>query len=181
MSIIQLLPIANSDIWTGIIKNNYNEKIRMPEIKVGIWLDQEKAYIIRIVGSEYPTIEKIKSNVESRVRYPGEVKAFTQFGNSLLDNQEKKQRRQRHQRHQYFKTIINSILDVDFIYLFGPSEARHELNNEIEKIHSLKEKVTAIKCTDRMSQEQMIQKVLNFFGSDECRDYKRNFKKQKVV
>ncbi len=157
------------------------KKIRLPEIKAGIWLDQEKAYIIRIVGSEYPTIEKIKSDVESRVRFPGEVKAFTQFGNSLIDNQEKKQRRQRNQRHQYFKTIINSILDVNYIYLFGPSEARHELNNEIEKIHTLKEKVIAIKCTDRMSQEQMVQKALNFFDSDEFRDYKRNLKKQKVV
>ena len=157
------------------------KKIRMPEIKVGIWLDQEKAYIIRIVGSEYPIIEKIKSDVESRVRFPGEVKAFTQFGNSLIDNQEKKQRRQRNQRHQYFKTIINSILDVDYIYLFGPSEARHELNNEIEKIHTIKEKVIEIKCTDRMSQEQMVQSVVNFFGSDEFRDYKRNLKKQKLV
>jgi hypothetical protein len=157
------------------------KKIRMPEIKAGIWLDQEKAYIIRIVGSEYPIVEKIKSDVESRVRFPGQVKAFTQFGNSRLDNQEKKQRRQRNQRHQYFKTIINSILDVNYIFLFGPSEARHELNNEIEKIHSLKEKVIAIRCTDRMSQEQMVQTVLNFFDSDEFRKYKRNLKKQNVV
>ena len=155
------------------------KKIELPEKKAGIWLDQEKAYIIIIAGDSYPVIKKIRSGVESRIRVAGEDKAFSRFGHTIVDDQVKKQRRQGHQRHRYFNEIIESILDVNYIYLFGPSEARHELNNEIEKKHILKDRVAAIKSTDRMTQEQMVHETLNYFDSDEFRDYKKKLKNRK--
>jgi hypothetical protein len=128
------------------------KKIKLPEKKAGIWLDQEKAYIIKITADSYPVIEKIRSTVESRTRVAGEDKAFSRFGHTIVDDQVKKQRRQGHQRHRYFNEIIDSILNIDYIYLFGPSEARHELNNEIEKNNILKDRVVVIKSADRMTQ-----------------------------
>ena len=157
------------------------KKLRLPEKKAGIWLDQGKAFIISIVGNSYPVIEKIRSGVESRIRVPGESKVFSRYGQTVIDGQEKKQRRQRHQRHRYFNKIMDSIGGSDFIYLFGPSEARHELNNEIENSYLLKGKVVAIKHAARMTQEQMVQAVINFFDGDEFRLFKRNLKKQKLV
>jgi mannosyltransferase OCH1-like enzyme len=163
------------------IKKSDMKKIKLPEKKAGIWLDQEKAYIIKITGNSYPAIEKIRSEVESRIRVAGEVKVSARFGNAFLDDQEKKQRRQGHQRHRYFNKIIESIPDVNYIYLFGPSETRHELNNEIEKNHILKDRVVAIKSADRMTQEQMVRVVLNFFDSDEFRNFKKSLRKQKAM
>jgi hypothetical protein len=157
------------------------KKIKLPEKKAGIWLDQEKAYIITITEDSYPVIEKIRSAVESRIRVAGEDKVFSRFGHTIVDGQVKKQRRQEHQRHRYFTEIINAIQDVNYIYVFGPSDARHELNNEIEKNHILKDRVVAIKSAARMTQEQMVHAVLNFFDSDEFRNFKKNLRKQKAM
>jgi hypothetical protein len=148
------------------------KKIKLPEKKTGIWLDLKKAYIISITGESYPVIEKIRSEVESRLRIPGESKVFSRFGHSIIDDQVKKQRRQEHQRHRYFIKIMDSIKGADYIYLFGPSDARHELNNEIKSNHLIKGKVVAIKSANRMTQEHMVCETLNFFDSGEFRFFK---------
>lgn len=140
------------------------KRIKKPEIKIGIWLDQETAFIIRAEGDGEPIIKKITSDVESRVRQAGEGKVFTRFGNAFIDDQEKKQRRQRNQRHRFFKEIFSHIYDADYIYLFGPGKAKQELNNEIEKDSLVKEKVVAIEPADKITQKQMIRLMTNYFN-----------------
>jgi hypothetical protein len=132
------------------------KRIIKPEIKIGIWVDQQKAFIVRIEGDVEPVIEKIKSDVESRLRLAGEGKVFARFGHTFIDDQEKKQKRQRNQRHRFFREIISHIQDSDYIYLFGPGKANKELNNEIEKTSILKGKVVAIDTADKLSQKQML-------------------------
>jgi lysyl-tRNA synthetase class I len=157
------------------------KKIKLPERKAGIWLDQEKAYIISIVGIAEPVVEKITSGVESVIRNAGERKVYARFGNAFIDDQEKKQRRQKNQRLKYFKKIIEKILDTDFIYLFGPSDAKHELNNEIEKTHTFKGLVATIESADRMTENELKKKVIHFFETDNFRAFKRNLEKQKIL
>jgi len=154
------------------------KKIKPPEKKTGIWLDQETAYIIRVSGETEPMLERIKSDVESRIRIRGEGKVSARFGNAFIDDQEKKQRRQRHQRQRYFDIIIHELADIDYIYLFGPGKGKEELNNAIEKAHAFKGQVIAMETTDRLTKNQMIAKVIEFFNSDEFRDLKRKLRKE---
>jgi hypothetical protein len=155
------------------------KRIKKPEINLGLWIDQEKAYIIRIGEANGPRIEKIKSGVESRVRFAGEGKISARFGNTFVNNQEKKQRRQKNQRHHYFQDILTRIQDAGYIFLFGPSDARHELVNEIEKVSSFKGNIVCNESADRMTEKQMMKETLDFFESESFRSYKRNKKKEK--
>jgi hypothetical protein len=155
------------------------KKIKLPEKKAGIWLDQEKAYIIRMEGEGEPVMEKIKSDVESRIRYAGEGKVSARFGHSFIDDQEKKQKRQRHQRRRYFKEIIGHIHDADYIYLFGPGEAKEELNNAIEDDQTIKGKVVAIATVDRLTQKQMIVKMKDYFNDEPFRVLKKKLSKNR--
>ena len=109
------------------------KKIKKHENRAGIWIDQTKAVIVHIVSDGDPIIEKIRSGVESKVRFPGETKVFARFGNAFISDQEKKQHRQKNEREKYFKKIISLLKQTDFIYVFGPSDARHELVNDIQK------------------------------------------------
>ena len=154
------------------------KKIKISEKKAGIWIDQEKAFIVRVAGLSEPVVEKIKSGVESIIRNKGEGKVSARFGNAFIDDQEKKQRRQKNQRLKYFKEIIEKIHDSDFIYLFGPSDAKHELNNEIEKTHLFKGIVAAIEPADRMTENELKKKVIHFFEDDNFRVFKKDIKKQ---
>jgi len=100
------------------------KKVKPPEKKAGVWLDQETAFIVHLIGDAEPVVERLKSGVESRIRIPGEVKVSARFGQSFLDDKEKKQHRQRNQREKFFKSIIKMIHDVDYIYLLVREKRR---------------------------------------------------------
>jgi len=162
---------------TFLFKISAMKKSRHPDIKVGIWLDQEKAFIIRIEGDTDPVMEKIKSDVESRIRTAGEGKVSARFGQSFIDDQEKKQKRQRHQRHRYFKEIIGHIQDADYVGIFGPGKAREELNNVIEADGPVKDKVVTIEPADKITKSQMMALVRNYFNSESFLTTKKGLKK----
>jgi len=139
------------------------KKVLIPERRAGIWLDQEKAYLIYLTGSGKSIIEKIESGVESRIRIPGEVKVSARFGNAFIDDQEKKQRRKNNQLTKYFKEIIKKISDVDFLFLFGPGDTRLNLDHEIKLCRSCKTKVVSNESADKMTEKQLNKKVNQFF------------------
>lgn len=162
-----------------LFKISAMKKIKPPEKKAGIWLDQETAYIVHIIGEEEPIIESLKSGVESRIRYPGEGKVSARFGQSFIDDQEKKQHRQRNQREKFFKQIISHIHDEDYFYLFGPGKAKEGLNNAIEKDGSIRGKVAEIETTGMMTGKQALAKAESYFHEEPFRLYKKNLKKLK--
>ncbi len=133
-------------------------------IRTGIWINQGGAFIIRITGKNEPVITKVKSGVESRVRFEGEGKMYSRFGNAFIDDQEKKQKRQQQQRRRFFKKIIGLVHDDDYLVLFGPGKAKMELNKALEKEPGIKTKVLGVETSDRMTQNQMKEFVRDFFA-----------------
>ena len=143
------------------------KKIKKHENRAGIWIDQTKAVIVHIVSDGDPIIEKIRSGVESKVRFPGETKVFARFGNAFISDQEKKQHRQKNEREKYFRKIISLLQQADFIYVFGPSDARHELVNDIQKDPVLKNKFIKTEKVDRLTEKQILRHVVNYFSGED--------------
>jgi predicted type IV restriction endonuclease len=152
------------------------KKLKPPLIKTGIWIDQEKAILIRLEGIKEPVIEKMISGVESRIRIKGEVKASARFGKAFIDDQEKKQRRQRNQRKRFFDEIITRVQHDDCVFLFGPGKAKEELKNAFEKVH-MDARLLAMETADRMTQNQVVEKTVNYFSGNNFRDDLRSLKK----
>ncbi|MBI3139132.1 MAG: hypothetical protein HYZ15_11145 [Sphingobacteriales bacterium] len=153
------------------------KKIKPPEKKAGIWLDQETAYIIHLEDEAAPVVEKLVSGVESRIRVPGEGKVMARFGQSFLNDQEKKQQRQRNQRQHFFKNLIAHLQQDQFLYLFGPGKAKEGLNNVIEKEKGLAGRVTAIETTDKLTRKGAMQQAVSYFNGEAFRIFKKNRKK----
>ncbi len=153
------------------------KKIKPPEKKAGIWLDQETAYIIHLETETAPVVEKLVSGVESRIRIPGEGKVMARFGQSFLNDQEKKQHRQHNQRRDFFKNLIDHLRQDEFLYLFGPGKAKEGLNNAIEKEKGLAGRVTAIETTDKLTRKGAVQQAASYFNGEAFRLYKKNLKK----
>lgn len=132
------------------------------EKNVGIWLDNEKAYIITLVnGNE--TVEKIESNVETRVRIEGETKSYSRLGGMLINPQKKKTKRKNHQLKDYFKSIIRKTKDASSIYIFGPADAKTNLKKIVEQEKNLNKKLKRVDSSDRLTENQMIAKVKAVF------------------
>ena len=133
------------------------------EKKIGIWLDSEKAYIISLINGR-EKLEKIESNVESRVRYEGEKKSFSRIGGQLVNPQKKKTKRKKHQLQSYFQDILKKTKDAGNIYIFGPAEAKAGLNKEYGKHKELQNKVLRVENSEKLTKNQMIAQVREVFA-----------------
>lgn len=157
-----------------------NRKVYQPDKNTGIWIDQHQAYLIKLSGEHSPDIEKHTSTMQSRLRTPGEEKPFTRFEETPFDHQEKEQRHQHNEQRKYYQAVVNSIRDQNYVYIFGPGKAKQELNNAIEKEGPhFPCKVVALEAADKLTENQMLEKVKHYFSSLSFEDTKRRMTEKK--
>ena len=121
---------------------------------IGLWIDHRKAVIV-IVSDEGEEVKEITSHMEKHVRFSdaaaeggqGEDVRDRQFTNHL---------------NSYYDTVISMIRDGDTIQIFGPGEAKGELEKRLER-EGLKEHVLAIETVDKMTDRQIAAKVRDHF------------------
>lgn len=118
---------------------------------IGLWIDHRKA-VIAIVTEEGEELRKITSNMEKHVRFTGgtasedgstEDVRDRQFGNHL---------------NSYYDEVIAVIRGADSIQIFGPGEAKGELEKRLER-EGLKAHIFAIETVDKMTDRQISAKV----------------------
>ena len=133
------------------------------EKKVGIWLDNEKAYIITLInGNE--DVEKIESNVETRVRFRGETKSYSRLGGMFINPQKKKTKRKKHQLKEYFSNILSRTKDASGIYIFGPADAKTNLKKIYQKEKTFNNKLKKVEASNRLTENQMVARVKEVFN-----------------
>lgn len=120
---------------------------------IGLWIDHRKAVIV-IITEEGEELKKITSNMEKHVRFTGgtasedgstEDVRDRQFGNHL---------------NNYYDQVSAVIRDAETIQIFGPGEAKGELEKRLEH-KGLKAHILAIETVDKMSDRQISAKVRN--------------------
>jgi len=123
--------------------------------QAGLWIDHRKAIVV-LITDEGEEIKKIISGMEKHVRFSGgppsdegsaEDVRDRQFGNHL---------------NAYYDRVVDVIRDADSIQIFGPGEAKGELEKRLEHA-GLKEHVLAIETVDKMTDPQISAKVRERF------------------
>ena len=118
--------------------------------EIGLWIDHRKAVIVKIKDKE-EEVKEITSHMEKHVRYSNDVSEASagedvrdrKFGNHL---------------NAFYDKVIEVIRDADSIQIFGPGEAKGELEKRIEK-EGLKGRIFAIETVDKMTDRQIAAKV----------------------
>ena len=119
--------------------------------EIGLWVDHRKAIIV-IVTEEREELTKITSEMEKHVRFTGgtasedgsaEDVRDRQFGNHL---------------NSYYDEVIAVIRGADSIQIFGPGEAKGELEKRLAR-EGLKAHIFAIETVDKMTDRQISAKV----------------------
>ena len=118
---------------------------------IGLWIDHRKA-VIAIVTEEGEELKKITSNMEKHVRFTG--------GNASEDGSAEDVRDRQFGNHlnNYYDQVIAVIRDADSIQIFGPGEAKGELEKRLER-EGLKAHILAIETVDKMTDRQIAAKV----------------------
>ncbi len=122
--------------------------------EVGLWIDHRKAVIV-IVTEAGEEIKKITSNMEKRIRFSGGTAADgstegardRQLGNHL---------------NNYYDEVITVIRDANVIQIFGPGEAKGELEKRLETA-GVTAQILAIETVDKMTDHQIAAKVREHF------------------
>ncbi len=143
------------------------------ENRIGIWIDHKHAYLFKISadGSEM-------EDQKSEIHIPDEENLI-RFDRDPF-SQSEKQHHELSEELKYFKKIIEILKNEDYVYLFGPGNAKIELNNIIDKEGKhFPCKVLAIETADKLTQNQMLQKVNKYFESLDFEDAKRRLMLEK--
>jgi stalled ribosome rescue protein Dom34 len=140
------------------------KKRRTMKKQTGIWIDTQKAFVIRLLDSSH-TVKTITSHIESKVRIPGESKEYSRFGVYYFDDQEKKQHRQQRETKEYLREVLRELKDDDELVIFGPAGMKKELEKFIRENKNLKFKLKDVATADSMTENQMIAWVRNYYKS----------------
>jgi len=127
------------------------------EKDIGIWIDHRKAVIVTIENNTAVT-RVINSNMEKHVRYSGgdhEKSSYDFSGSKAEDIQDRKFG---DHLNQYYAGIISLIRDAGSIWIFGPGEAKVELENRLQKAE-LGARVVGIFPADKLTTPQIIARV----------------------
>jgi len=124
------------------------------KIEVGLWIDHRKAVIVTM-GEKGGTIRQVQSNMEKHVRFSGRS---SQVG-SAEDMQDRK-----FGNHlgRYYEGIISLIRGADSIWIFGPGEAKVELENCLKR-DELGGRIVGVDTVNKMTDLQIAAKVRNHF------------------
>lgn len=131
------------------------DKESLMKKNIGLWIDHRKAVIV-IVTEAGEELKKITSNMEKHVRFTGgtasedgstEDVRDRQFGNHL---------------NNYYDEVIAVLRGADSIQIFGPGEAKGELEKRLEH-DGLRARLLVVETVDKMSDRQISAKVREHF------------------
>ncbi len=129
---------------------------------IGLWIDHRKAVIV-IISDGSEEVKEITSNMEKHIRFSSghsedgsaEDVRDRQFGNHL---------------NSFYDDVMDVVRDAETIQIFGPGEAKGELEKRLET-DGLGDHVVRIGSIDKMTDRQITAKV---------REYLRRQKAQRV-
>lgn len=117
---------------------------------LGIWMDHSIANVIDLKSKTHNQF--IESHFDFETKQEALVKS-----ESLMHNK-------RQQMHEaYFKEISDVILNYENVILFGPTNAKTELQNYLELDSHFKDIDIKVVPSDKMSKNEKVAFVLNYF------------------
>ena len=119
--------------------------------QAGLWIDHRKAVIV-IITEEGEEIKEITSKMEKHVRFTNGT------GSEEGSSEDRRDRQFGKHINSYYDKVVDVIRNADSIQIFGPGEAKGELNKRLEH-HGLKEIVLAVETVDKMTDRQISAKV----------------------
>ena len=122
---------------------------------VGLWIDHTTTVMISL-GEEGARIKRIRSNIEKHARF-SDVSTQPDF--------EKAMQHRKFTTHlgAYYNLVLGYLRSADTILLFGPGEAKVELEKRLVQA-GLGERIVAVETVDNMTDRQIVAHVRQQFS-----------------
>jgi len=134
---------------------------------VGLWIDHRKAVIVAVTD-EGEEMELRISSVEKQLRRSGDSPLKGRYESLQVPADDSREKKFTGQLNLFYDVVIASIRDADAILLFGPGEAKGELQERIEK-SQLRGRIVAVETVDKMTDRQIAAKARQYFRENKGR------------
>lgn len=131
--------------------------------EIGLWIDHREAIIVILSGAGEETVH-INSNNGKHIRYTGSSHSKTPEGLKEVTSEDQRDRQYGNRLKKYYDEVISVVREADSIQIFGPGEAKGELEKHIEH-ENLKAHILAIETVDKMTDRQIAAKVRQQFST----------------
>ena len=121
----------------------------------GLWIDHSKAVIV-IVSDKGEETKQLESGMEKHVRFSGGSRSEQGGG------EDQQNRQFTCHLNTYYDTVIAQLRDSESILLFGPGEAKVELEKRLAN-KGLGGRIVGIETVDKMTDRQIAAKVRQHF------------------
>ena len=124
--------------------------------QAGLWIDHRKAVIVLVTDNGEET-RLIESSMEKHVRFAS---------GSSEDGSAESTRDRQFASHldAYYDKVIASIRDAESTLIFGPGEAKGELEKRLEN-KELGGRIVGIETVDKMTDRQIAARVRQHFSA----------------
>jgi len=125
--------------------------------EVGLWIDHTKAIIVTVEGEKDET-RQIRSNIGKYVHFSGGSIARPLYGTCNISGKGKQDREFRSFLSAYYEGVTSLIRHADSIWIFGPGEAKGELEKHLQ-YDQLNAHIVGIESMEKMTDRQITAKV----------------------
>src|SRR3990172_12734034 len=149
------ISISRKSVYPGMHKESLMKK------EIGLWIDHREAIIVILTDGGEET-RHITSGSGKHIRYSGSSHSKTPEGLKEVTSENQRDRKFGNQLNKYYDEVISAISDAETIQIFGPGEAKGELEKRLEHA-GLKQHILAIESVDKMTDRQIAAKVREHF------------------
>lgn len=129
--------------------------------EIGLWLDHREAVIVVLTDGR-EEIKRITSGSGKHIRYSGSSHSKTPTGLKEVTSEDQRDRKFGNQLNKYYDELVAAIRDAESILIFGPGEAKAELEKRLD-LQGLRTHILAIETVDKMTDRQISAKVRERF------------------
>jgi hypothetical protein len=129
--------------------------------EVGLWIDHRKTVIVT-VENEVEVTREIRSNMEKHVRFSSGTTSKDPNNSPGSTSEDVRDRQFGDHLGSYYEGVISFIRDADSIWIFGPGEAKVELENRLKR-EELGGRIVGIETVDKMTDNQIAAKVRDYY------------------
>jgi hypothetical protein len=128
---------------------------------VGLWIDHRKAVIV-VVSERGEETTQIESHIEKQPGRVAGVRSTTPYESQHVPADDIQQRKLTGHLNEYYDEVVSFIHGAESILLFGPGEAKDELNKRLKR-DDLGGLVVEVQTVDRMTDREIAAKIRGHF------------------
>ncbi len=128
---------------------------------IGLWIDHKQAILV-IQSESGEEVQKIESGVGRHIPYRGASNSKAPYSAQYQQGDDQLDNKFNEHLNKFYDKVIAHLRVAQSVLIFGPGEAKHELEKRIAH-EKLKAQIVGVETADKMTERQVVSRVRKQF------------------